>query len=57
VSFETAIAKLVGREPSEGQCERRYRIRDALGLNDDDAFWSIVMTLDHYDSFFREHPA
>jgi hypothetical protein len=57
VSLETAFAKLVGRDPSEEQRERLYRIRDALGLKDNDAFWSIVMALEHYDSFFRQYPA
>jgi hypothetical protein len=56
VSLESAFAKLVGREPSEEQRERLYRIRDALGLKDNDAFWSIVMALEHYDSFFRQYP-
>jgi hypothetical protein len=32
-------------------------LRDALGLHDNDAFWSIVMALEHYDSFFRLYPA
>ena len=27
---------------------RLYRLRDALGLADDDAFWSIVMALEYY---------
>ena len=31
-------------------------MRDALGLQDNDAFWAIVMALEHYDSFFRRYP-
>jgi hypothetical protein len=33
-----------------------YRLRDALGLRDNDALWSIVIALEHYDSFFRAYP-
>jgi hypothetical protein len=50
---EDAFAKLVGRQASETERERLYRVRDALGLRDNDAFWSIVMALEHYDWFFR----
>ncbi len=55
-AIENAFAKLVGRQPSEQERERLYRLRDALGLTDNDAFWSIVMALEHYDSFFRRYP-
>jgi len=56
VSVEEAFAKLVGRQPSEPERQRLYRLRDGLGLRDNDAFWSIVMALEHYDSFFRAYP-
>jgi hypothetical protein len=56
-SLESAFAKLTGRQASEEQRERFYRLRDALGLRDNDAFWSIVMALEYYDSFLRQYPA
>jgi hypothetical protein len=56
VSVEEAFAKVVGRQASEEERARLYRLRDALGLRDNDAFWSIVMALEHYDSFFRAYP-
>jgi hypothetical protein len=56
VSVEEAFAKIVGRSASEEERLRLYRLRDALGLRDNDAFWSIVMALEHYDSFFRAYP-
>jgi hypothetical protein len=55
--LEDAFAKVVGRRASEEECARLYRLRDALGLQDNDAFWSIVMALEYYDSFFRTYPA
>ena len=56
VSVESAFAKIIGREPSETERARLYHIRDALGLRENDAFWYIVMTLEHYDSLYREYP-
>ena len=56
MSLEEAFAKVVGRHASEEERARLYRLRDALGLADNDAFWSIVMALEHYDSFFRHYP-
>ena len=57
MTVDDAFAKVVGRQASEGERARLYRLRDALGLRDNDAFWSIVMALEHYDSFFRAYPA
>jgi hypothetical protein len=56
VSVEETFAKVVGRHASEEERQRLYRLRDALGLGDNDAFWSIVMALEYYDSFFRQYP-
>jgi hypothetical protein len=56
-TVESVFAKLTGRTASQPERERLYRLRDALGLHDNDAFWSIVMALEHYDSFFRLYPA
>jgi hypothetical protein len=57
VSVEETFAKLVGRHASDEEQQRLYRLRDALGLRDNDAFWSIVMALEYYDSFFQQYPA
>jgi hypothetical protein len=57
VSVEDAFAKVVGRSASEEERVRLHRLRDALGLQDNDAFWAIVMALEYYDSFFRAYPA
>jgi hypothetical protein len=57
VSLEETFAKVVGRHASDEERQRLNRLRDALGLRDNDAFWSIVMALEYYDSFFRRYPA
>jgi hypothetical protein len=56
-AVEEAFAKVVGRQPSEAERGRLYRIRDALGLRDNDAFWYIVMVLEHYDALYRDYPS
>jgi hypothetical protein len=56
-NIETVFEQLVGRKPTEPERERLYRLRQVLGLRDNDAFWSIVMALEHYDAFFRAYPA
>jgi hypothetical protein len=57
VGIETAFAQLVGRRPTQAESERLHRLRSVLGLRDNDAFWSIVLALEHYDSFFRAYPS
>jgi len=57
MATEEAFAKLLGRHPSEKERERLYRVRDALGIQENDAFWYIVMTLEHYDSLYDGYPA
>jgi hypothetical protein len=47
VSVEEALAKVVGRQASDDERPRLYRLREALGLRDNDAFWNIVMALEH----------
>ncbi len=56
MSTDTAFAKILGRAPTEAERERLYRVRDALGLRDNDAFWSILIALEYYDSLYREYP-
>jgi hypothetical protein len=56
LSVDDVFAKVVGRTASEEERARLYRLRDALGLRDNDALWSIVIALEHYDSFFRAYP-
>jgi len=46
VSVEDTFAKVVGRHGSDEERQRLYRLRDALGLRDNDAFWSIVIALE-----------
>lgn len=55
-NIDDAFAKVIGRQASQAERERLYRVREALGLSDNDAFWYIVMILEHYDSLYRDYP-
>ena len=56
MNIDEAFARVVGRAASEEQRDRLHRLRETLGLRDNDAFWSIVIALEYYDSFFRQYP-
>jgi hypothetical protein len=56
-SPEEAFAKLLGRQATDKERERLYRVRDALGMRENDAFWYIVMILEFYDSLYLSYPA
>lgn len=40
--------QLIGRSATEGEIIHLYRVKNALGLRDDDALWLILMTLEDY---------
>jgi hypothetical protein len=55
--LEETFAKVVGRHASDEGRRRLPAARRAGPRGDHDAFWSIVMALGYYDSFFRRYPA
>ena len=57
MKIEESFAKAIGRPATDAERERLHRLRDALGLGDNDALWTVVMALEHYDRLYREYPA
>lgn len=51
-----AFEKLLGRAATETEREQLRKIRDALGLRDNDALWSVLFALQYYDSLYRQFP-
>jgi len=39
---------ITGAPPDDDSLQRMQRVRDALGLNDNDALWSILAVLEYY---------
>jgi hypothetical protein len=57
MTIEESFAKALGRAPTDAQRERLHRLREALDLRDNDALWTVVIALEHYDALYREYPA
>ena len=54
--LDDSFAKLLGRLPSEVEREELYRVRDALGLKNNDALWLVLMALQFYESSYSKFP-
>jgi hypothetical protein len=45
--FGALVRRLLGREPSGPELAEFVRVRDALGLRDNDALWLVLLALQH----------
>ena len=55
--IESSFKALLGRQPSDKEVERLYRVKNALNIRDNDAMWMILMALDSYDTLYSKYPA
>ena len=51
-----AFEKLLGRQATDAERRRLYRVRDALGLRSNDAIWLILIALEHYSGLYDRIP-
>jgi hypothetical protein len=51
-----SFAQLLGRQPSDAERQELYRVRDALGLKNNDALWLVIMVLQHYKGQYKGIP-
>jgi hypothetical protein len=56
-SLSAAFERLVGKEATEEEVRRLYDVKEALGIDDNDALWVVLVALEHYDRLFRGYPA
>ena len=54
--LDDSFAKLLGRQPSDAERQSLYRVRDALGLKNNDALWLVLMALQHYQDQYEKFP-
>lgn len=54
--LDDSFAKLLGRQPSDTERQDLYRVRDALGLKNNDALWLVLMALEHYQDQYEKFP-
>lgn len=55
--IDDSFAKLLGKQPSDKERQELYRVRDALGLKNNDALWLVLMALQHYEGLYASIPA
>jgi len=55
-NLDDSFTKLLGRQPSDAERQRLYRVRDALGLKNNDALWLVLMALEHYEQLYAGIP-
>lgn len=49
--------ELLGRQPTDAERQDLYRIRDALGIKNNDALWLLLVALRHYQTLYEKMPA
>ena len=52
--FGALVRKLLGREPTGPELAEFVRVRDALGLRDNDALWLVLLALQHQRRQFEQ---
>ena len=55
--LDESFEKLLGRQPTDDERQRLYRVRDALNIKPTDAVWTLLMVLEHYQTMYEEIPA
>jgi hypothetical protein len=55
-ALSSSFERLLGRKPSDDQVRRLYEVKEALKLGDNDALWTVLLALEHYDVLYREYP-
>ena len=54
--LDDSFTKLLGRQPTDEERQRLYRVRDALGLKNNDALWQVLMALQYYQNQYERFP-
>ena len=56
-TVEQSFTAYLGRQPSDKERQRLMRGRDAVGIMDNDALWTLLMVLEHYEALYERFPA
>lgn len=54
--LDNSFQKLLGRQPTDVEVQKLYRVRDALELKNNDALWLVLMALQHYETSYERMP-
>jgi hypothetical protein len=56
INVDDAFAKMLDRAPTDAEKIRLYKVRDALGLKNNDALWLVLIALDSYERLYEGIP-
>jgi hypothetical protein len=56
-AVEDAFAAYFDRQPNDKERQRLMRGRAAAGIKDNDALWTLLMVLEHYETLYERFPA
>jgi len=54
--LEDGFVKLLGRQATDAERQQLYRVRDALGLKNNDALWLVLMALQYHQTLYAHFP-
>lgn len=53
---EQALEAIIGHEPTPEEMSNFYRVKEALDLSDNDAIWTVLLALGHYEILYKAVP-
>jgi hypothetical protein len=51
-----AFTQLIGKQPSDAEVQQLYKVRDALGIKNNDALWLVLIALQYYEKQYEKFP-
>ncbi|SDC19631.1 hypothetical protein SAMN05216345_101884 [Cupriavidus sp. YR651] len=55
--LDDRFAKLLRKQPTEADRQDMYRLRDSLGLKNNDALWDVLIALQYHQKLYERMPA
>jgi hypothetical protein len=55
-SPDAAFETLLGRKATDGERQKLYRVRDALGVKSTDSLWTLLLVLEYYLALYEKLP-
>ena len=55
-NLDNSFEQLLGRQPTDAERQHLYRVRDALGIKNNDALWLLLIALQYHQSQYEKFP-
>lgn len=56
MSLKSAFEQLIDRCPTDQDIQRLFKVKEALGLDSNDAIWTVLLALEYYRTLYEEIP-